>query len=380
MVMTAIRQAGFDGCRGGRTQTRAGQPDVTKSPGTDIECNCQFAASRIEGVLKPVWRAMSEIPFPGIVSTGCQLADNRPIAIGENDPSSGKAFLDFSQQPFHERRCIHILFQPWSDVGDGLSDRWDGLVDISARDDAKRPGKCSKIGIEQQRAMMQEPSPMNALGVSGNFAAFDRQIADSFQACRNPHRLQKAHHGIQHLRECRPEPACIRPNERKIDIASVVVHGPAPAQAPDDGNPVFSNVGSIDLGPGILVSAHDDGAVALPQQEAVLPADCQQVLFGTQVESRRCAGTDQAEHRVFILSARHIDFLDSAIQIGKFDAFYCPVNQYIGRLALSGASYDCKNIHCIVLKKARSHIDDSALAAIRCLREAVDRCHIGQFH
>ena len=88
-------------------------------------------------------------------------------------------------------------------------------------------------------------------------------------------------------------------DEGEVQVAQIVVHRAAAGQPPDHPDAVRPDEVGVDLLGRVLVLAHHDGVVVLPEHETVVPGaqHVKHVLFQRQVPAGVCLGAFQIIHR-----------------------------------------------------------------------------------
>ena len=148
------------------------------------------------------------------------------------------------------------------------------------RVDFQRGGQIVHLGGEQQRAVVQDPVVPDALRRSGELPSVDGEVVAALELCWHPHLIQclddRFGKGAEVTRT-------FSPDEGVVHVPEVVEDRPAARLPSHHVNMVTVNVFLVDFGGRVLMPAHHDGVVVLPQHENVVLRLLQQVLLRREV-------------------------------------------------------------------------------------------------
>ena len=156
------------------------------------------------------------------------------------------------------------------DIGDPAAHRFQSLGLNFVRPNGQCLAHRLQIGVEHQGTVMHNPSLPQILGVSGKLFVPDGHVVAAIDLSRHPHLPQGVDHRPAKGREVDHSALTISGHKSKVQIAPVMIYRTASRQPPNHGNTVLLYIGTVDLLQNILVFAHHNRPVVLPQHEAVL--------------------------------------------------------------------------------------------------------------
>ena len=131
-------------------------------------------------------------------------------------------------------------------------------------------GHTGQVGVQHDAPVVEQPPPAGVLGVAGELHPVDGQVVAAGERRVDAEAGQGPDHRLHKDFEVEAGGVGLVHDEGEIQIALVVVYRPAAGQPPGHTDSVGVHIGLVDLLGGVLIFAHHDGVVILPEHEVGL--------------------------------------------------------------------------------------------------------------
>ena len=185
-------------------------------------------------------------------------------------------------------------------IGDAASDRADAFCGNFALIDMKRFPDHGKIGIEENRSVMQHSPAADILGVTGEFFPVYRHIIPAVDFRMDAQFCQRSDNRLAEEAQIQIFEITGIGNEAVVQIPEIVIDGASAGKPPDYTDIMLLHVRQVDFRESVLVFADDNGIVILPEHEiiSVFRQIFKNILLRSQIERRiRSCQIDVPEHR-----------------------------------------------------------------------------------
>ena len=259
------------------------EADPAEDAAAYVHPHVQRPAGPALPVLNGIFRIFSVIPLPGAVSGIRQFPYLSQVLFGQRD-RAGILVHQFPAQGVPElfdggafRQIIFQISHPAAHGFRALGSEFGGIGPQGAGDHVP-------VGIEQQRAVVEDASLMDPLGNTGDLLSVHQDIVPAGGFRRNSHGSQRPAYRLGKPGEVLQRRVSCVGNEGIIEISEIVIHGSAAGHAAHHGDAVFFHKGGIHFLRRVLIAADDDSVGILPQHEPVtLGPMLQDVLLKGQV-------------------------------------------------------------------------------------------------
>ena len=204
-----------------------------------------------------ILRRAAVVPLPGVVLLRFQLFHSRQLLGAEavvDDAVSGEEFL----QVLPESGQVHIRGQEFPDVADAAADGLGRLGLELGGIYIQRPRHRAGVGVEQQRAVVQDSAMAHPLGGAGYLASLHQNVIPAGGLGIEAQALQRLHH----LRGKPLHGQLLKlsgvGDEGVIQVAQIVVHGAAAGGPADHVDMMLLYKGTVNLRLGVLILQTQD--------------------------------------------------------------------------------------------------------------------------
>jgi len=236
----------------------------------------------------------------------------------------GRTARQVFQKVTAELRHCHVCFQKRTDIADPASHGLNSLGLEFLRIHAESALHGGRIGIEEERSVVQDPPVIDPLRGSGNFSSLREDIISAGSFRLHAERAESGENGFREALFCDRFRLIRVGNKRIVQIPEIVVDRAAPGRPADDSDLFFFDESAVDLRFGILVESDHDRIFVLPENQiAPLTAVREDVFFKGQIIIRiGASGLETGErlfHRAF--SSERLDLI-----CNLYFTIICPEN------------------------------------------------------